>query len=107
MTLRLSNGLVLYDYYTGNGKMSVRDLELSTIDADKSLTIAFKQEDKINETEAYIQYALLYTSASGQRLIRVMNMQFQVVNKNQGNNPWHNIFKTADMDAVLLLFIRR
>lgn len=42
MTLRLSNGLVLYDYYTGNGKTSVRDLELSTIDADKSLAIAFK-----------------------------------------------------------------
>lgn len=54
MTLRLSNGLVLYDYYTGNGKLSVRDLELSSIDADKSLAIAFKHEDKINDAEAYI-----------------------------------------------------
>jgi protein transport protein SEC24 len=107
MTLRLSSGLVLYDYYTGNGRVSVRDLELSTIDADKSISIAFKHEDKINDNDAFIQYALLYTNVYGQRLIRVMNMQLQVVNKNSGNNPWHNIFKTADMDSVMMLFYRR
>ncbi len=65
MTLRLSSGIVLYDYYTGNGKIGVRDLEISSIDSDKSITIAFKHEDKISENEAYLQYALLYTNVCG------------------------------------------
>jgi protein transport protein SEC24 len=65
MTLRLSNGLILFDYCTGQGKISVRDLDISSLDSDKSLAIFFKQEDKINAPEAYVQYALLYTSQYG------------------------------------------
>lgn len=34
MTVRTSPGIILFDYYTGSGKVSVRDLELSTINSD-------------------------------------------------------------------------
>jgi protein transport protein SEC24 len=65
MTLRLSNGLTLFDYCTGQGKVSVRDLDISSIDSDKSLAIYFKHEDKIATNEAYMQYAILYTNVYG------------------------------------------
>jgi protein transport protein SEC24 len=107
MTLRLSNGMTLFDYCTGQGKIQVRDLDISTLDSDKSLAIYFKHEDKINSTEAYLQYAILYTTVYGQRLIRVFNLQFAVSSKSGGNNPWHNIFKTSDVDCVLGLILRK
>lgn len=74
MTVRCSNGIILYDYYTGSGKISVRDLELPSIDSDKSIAIMLKQEEKINELEAYIQYAILFTNQKGERVIRVFNL---------------------------------
>ena len=42
--------------------MQVRDLELSTLDADKCISIIFKQEETIKDQLAYLQYALLYTN---------------------------------------------
>ena len=54
MTLRLSNGLTLFDYCTGQGKLAVRDLDISSIDSDKSIAIYFKHEDKIQTNEAYL-----------------------------------------------------
>ena len=54
MTLRLSTGLTLNEYITGAGKLSIRDLELPFVDADKTISIYYKHEDKINEPEAYL-----------------------------------------------------
>lgn len=30
-----------------------------------------------------------------------------MVNKNNGNNAWHNIFKTGDIDAISILLMRK
>ena len=62
MTLRASPGIILEEFYTTRGKVSVRDLQMSTLDADQSITIQYKQEDKITSNEAFIQYAILYTN---------------------------------------------
>ncbi|CAK73562.1 unnamed protein product (macronuclear) [Paramecium tetraurelia] len=70
MTVRTSPGIILFDYYTGGGKISVRDLELSTLNSDQSIAIMLKQEEKILDPEAYIQYALLI-----HQLIRTENCQ--------------------------------
>ncbi|CAD8055747.1 unnamed protein product [Paramecium sonneborni] len=107
MTVRTSPGIILFDYYTGSGKISVRDLELSSLNSDQSIAIMLKQEEKILDPEAHIQYALLYTNQQGQRVIRVFNLQLQVVNKNSGNNAWHNIFKTGDVDCLATLLCRK
>ena len=41
-----SPGLFASDYLTGAGKIITKDLELSTLDADKSIGISLKQEEK-------------------------------------------------------------
>ena len=46
MTFRTSQGIILSEYYTAAGKQTVRDLELSAIDADKSITVMYKHEEK-------------------------------------------------------------
>jgi len=41
LTLRTSIGLELKEYFSASGRMVVRDLSLSVIDADKSIVICF------------------------------------------------------------------
>lgn len=47
MTCRFSEGLILSEFYTGRGKVAVRDLEISALDADKSIGVIIKQDGKI------------------------------------------------------------
>lgn len=42
MTFRTSEGIILEEYYTASGKKQVRDLEMSCLDADKSIVVIFK-----------------------------------------------------------------
>ena len=43
---KFSQGLSLQEYHTGYGRVAVRDLEFSILDADKSLGIFLKQDEK-------------------------------------------------------------
>ena len=54
MTIRTSPGIILEDYYTGAGKISVRDLELATIDSDSTLGIILKAEEKYDSLKIKI-----------------------------------------------------
>lgn len=65
MTVRTSPGIILEDYYTAKGKVSVRDLQMSSMNPDTVIGVKYKQEEKITTTEAYIQYACLYTNMYG------------------------------------------
>ena len=47
MTVRLSSGITLEDYYTPKGKVSVRDLNISSMHPESILAISYKQDDKI------------------------------------------------------------
>ena len=60
-----------------------QDIELAGYDADKSVSIELKHDDKLNEQDGCaIQIALLYTNIWGQRKLRIHNLQ---VNKNNTN----------------------
>lgn len=78
MTLRTSPGIILEDYYTAKGKISVRDLHMSHMHAESVIAIAYKQEEKITGSEAFLQYACLYTGSDGQSRIRVINLAVPV-----------------------------
>ncbi|KAI8801010.1 Sec23/Sec24 trunk domain-containing protein [Cladochytrium replicatum] len=83
--------------HIGNFYMkNATDVELAGIDSHKSLAITVKHEGKLDErTDAYFQCALLYTTASGQRRIRVINL---AVTPTQSLG---NVFRYADMDTTI------
>lgn len=54
MTVRTSPGIVLEDYYTSKGKVSIRDLPMSSMHPDSVVAFAYKQEEKITTSEAFI-----------------------------------------------------
>ncbi|XP_046709553.1 protein transport protein Sec24C isoform X1 [Silurus meridionalis] len=75
MRVRTSTGIRATDFLGSFYMSNTTDVELACLDPDKTITVEFKHDDKLSEeTGALIQCAVLYTSCSGQRRLRVHNM---------------------------------
>lgn len=97
MKVRCSNGLQVSSYYGSFLQNSFgADLEFGTIDADKAIGVTFSYDGKLDaKLDAHFQAALLYTSATGQRRVRCINV---VAGVNEGATE---TMRTVDQDAVV------
>lgn len=94
--LQCGTGLRVSEHFGNFFQRNVTDLEFGTLDADKALAALVKHEAKLDEkTGAFFQCAVLYTSAAGERLVRVHNIAVPVA------NVLGNVFRHADMDATI------
>lgn len=72
------------------------------IDCDKSVAIEIKHDDKLPpEENVYVQIALLYTSTSGQRRLRVLNLAFRTCTQ------LADLFRSCDLDTTILFFAKQ
>lgn len=95
MKVRCSNGLHAVDYDGNFFQHKPTEIELGTIDADKAVVVKFKHEGKLErKLDTVFQSALLYTTAAGERRVRVQNISAR------STNDIAEIFKTIDEDAV-------
>ncbi|GIZ01366.1 protein transport protein Sec24C [Caerostris extrusa] len=96
LRVRTSAGISPLFYY-GNFYMSnATDIELSAIDCNKAITVEFAYDDKLPENETvFIQAALLYTTRTGERRIRVHNLAFPT------SIAMPDIYKCCEMDATI------
>lgn len=79
MKARCSVGLTLQKYLGSFGESNEQTIELSTLDADKSIGFLVTQDTKLTINEpAYLQFAVLYTTATSERKIRVFNYSINV-----------------------------
>jgi protein transport protein SEC24 len=97
MKVRCSTGLQVTGYYGAFLQHSFgADLEIGTIDADKAIGVTFSYDGKLDpKLDAHFQTALLYTSASGQRRVRCINVVAAV---NEGAT---DTMRTVDQDAIV------
>ncbi|KIX95019.1 uncharacterized protein Z520_09329 [Fonsecaea multimorphosa CBS 102226] len=97
MKVRCSNGLQVSAYYGSFLHHSFgADLEIGTVDADKAIGVTFSYDGKLDaKLDAHFQAALLYTSATGQRRVRCINVVAAV---NEGAT---DTMRTVDQDAVV------
>lgn len=101
MRVRCSDGLRVAEHYGNFHQRNSTDLALAAVDANSSITAAFTHDSKLDERlEVGFQVALLYTTASGQRRIRVHNISLPAV------ADMHRVFKHADHDAVISFFVK-
>ncbi|XP_078576738.1 protein transport protein Sec24C-like isoform X4 [Branchiostoma floridae x Branchiostoma japonicum] len=96
MRVRTSTGFRPVDFL-GNFYMSnTTDVELAAMDCDKAVAVDFKHDDKLSEElGAYIQCAVLYTSVSGQRRLRVHNLSLNCC------STMADLYKSCEMDAIM------
>ena len=72
------------------------DLEFGTLDADKAVAALIKHDGKLDDKrDAYFQCAVLYTSATGERRVRLHNIAVPVT------QVMANVFRYADMDTTI------
>ncbi|XP_004346230.1 protein transporter Sec24-like CEF [Capsaspora owczarzaki ATCC 30864] len=96
MRLRCSNGLRAVEFFGNFSMRNTTDMELAGIDADKAIGIQLRHDDTLSERQnAYLQLALLYTNAHGQRRIRVHNIALRI------SNVIQDVFRHAEMDTIL------
>ena len=77
------------------------DLEFGTLDADKAIAAKLKHEGKLDDkVDAYFQCASLYTSATGERRVRVHNLAVPV------SSLISSVFRAADMDTTIAFFTK-
>lgn len=101
LRVRASKGLQVTGFH-GHLNMRGTDL-LSTpnIDPDKSFGIRFAHQDSVLSTrEVFIQTALLYTTATSERRIRVINLCLPVVNSVE------DVYKYLDFPTIINLFAK-
>jgi protein transport protein SEC24 len=97
MKVRCSNGLQVSSYHGSFLQHTFgADLEIGAVDADKAIGVVFSYDGKLDpKLDAHFQAALLYTSATGQRRVRCINV---VAGVNEGAAE---TMRTVDQDAVV------
>lgn len=102
MKVRCSNGLQVSAYHGAFVQHTFgADLEIGTIDADKAIGVSFSYDGKLDpKLDAHFQAALLYTSASGQRRVRCINVVAGV------SDSAVDTMRTVDQDAVVSILAK-
>lgn len=102
MRVRTSAGIRPTDFYGHFFMSNTTDLEIASIDSDKSIGIEIKHDDKLPpEENVYLQVALLYTSCSGQRRLRILNLALKTCVQ------MADLFRCCDLDAMVLYFSKQ
>jgi len=101
MRVRASRGLRISAFYGHFFIRGVDLLALPNVDEDKSFAIEMAHEESaLSAATACVQAALLYTTTSGERRIRVLTMELPVTSQ------LSTMFDSADVDACISLMAR-
>merc|ERR1719273_1105568 len=75
MRVRTSTGVRPVEFYGSFFMANSTDAELASLNSDMAMACEVKYDDKLTEEHGvYIQAAILFTSCSGQRRLRVVNL---------------------------------
>ncbi|KAF1373693.1 hypothetical protein PFLUV_G00241610 [Perca fluviatilis] len=99
MRVRTSTGIRATDFFGSFFMSNTTDVELAGLDCDKAITVEFKHDDKLSEeTGALMQCAVLYTSCSGQRRLRVHNMAVNCCSQ------LADLYRNCETDTIINFF---
>lgn len=102
MRVRTSTGTRPTDFYGHFFMSNTTDMEIAGIDCDKSVAVEIKHDDKLPpEENVYVQVALLYTSSSGQRRLRIINLALKTCTQ------LADLFRSCDLDTLILFLAKQ
>lgn len=95
-------GVRTTDYYGNFNQVAASQLEFALLDSDKTFMVGLQHSSSLSPREfVYLQSAVLYTTVSGQRRVRVCNLALQVVELAM------NVFNFADVETVACFAMRK
>ncbi|CAB1351700.1 unnamed protein product [Coregonus sp. 'balchen'] len=101
MRVRTSTGFRATNFFGAIHMNNTTDVEMAAVDCDKAVTVEFKHDDKLSEeTGALMQCALLYTTVSGQRRLRIHNLSLNC------SAQLSELYKSCETDALINFFAK-
>ncbi|XP_053559569.1 protein transport protein Sec24D [Bombina bombina] len=101
MRVRTSTGFRATDFFGAVYMNNTTDIEMAAVDCDKAVTVEFKHDDKLSEDSgAFIQCALLYTTIGGQRRLLIHNISLNC------SSQLADIYKSCETDALINFFAK-
>jgi len=98
LRVRTSSGLKVKEYYGNFNTKNEFDLQLAGIDSESAIGVQLQHEGTLDEkTDSALQCAVLYTTITGQRRIRVINLSLA------NTLALGNVFKFAELDTIMNL----
>ena len=99
--LRVSNGLRVANHYGNFYMRNATDVEMGWVDSEASFGVELMHDGKLDDKlDTYIQCAMLYTTAWGERRIRLHNVSVGSAEKLGA------AYKFSDMDTVVNLLCK-
>lgn len=72
------------------------DVEMCAVDSNQAISVEIKHDDKLNEQEgAFVQVAVLFTSVSGQRRLRIHNLALNCCTQ------LADLFRNCELDTFI------
>lgn len=101
MRVRTGTGFRATDFFGAVYMNNTTDVEMAAVDCDKAVTVEFKHDDTLSEESgAVMQCALLYTTVSGQRRLRVHNLSLNCTSQ------LSELYKNCETDALVNFFAK-
>jgi len=96
MRVRTSTGVRPVEFYGSFYMANSTDTELASLNSDMAVACEVKYDDKLTEEDGvYIQAAVLFTSCSGQRRLRVVNLAL-----NTGSSM-AEMYRNCELDTLV------
>ncbi|XP_054907152.1 protein transport protein Sec24D [Poeciliopsis prolifica] len=101
MRVRTSTGFRATDFFGAIYMNNTTDVEMAAVDCDKAVTVEFKHDDTLSEESgAFMQCALLYTTISGQRRLRIHNLSLNC------SSQLSELYKSCETDSLINFFAK-
>merc|ERR1719323_890145 len=96
MRVRTSTGVRPVEFYGSFYMANSTDTELASLNSDMAVACEVKYDDKLTEEDGvYVQAAILFTSCSGQRRLRVINLAL-----NTGTSM-AEMYRNCELDTIV------
>jgi protein transport protein SEC24 len=94
LRVRCSNGLTVKGYRGHYLKQDPHDMDLASVQGSSTFFVDIGYEAKLDpKSSAFMQCALLYTTRSGRRRIRVHTLRFTI------SNTYAQLYRNTDLEA--------
>ncbi|XP_040887320.1 protein transport protein Sec24D [Toxotes jaculatrix] len=101
MRVRTSTGFRATDFFGAIHMNNTTDIEMAAVDCDKAVTVEFKHDDTLGEEAgALMQCALLYTTISGQRRLRIHNLSLNC------SSQLSELYMSCETDSLINFFAK-
>ena len=102
LTVRVSQGLKVAEYYGNWFQQRSTDVSLATMDCDKAFAVRFEHTDKLPDNRhVTIQLAMQFTTMFGERITRVHTLT------RPSGSDLLQIYRSADMDVIVNLSLKQ